>query len=100
MYAGAFGYADDVAPSLDALIEMVSICKPWAAEHQLLVNPSNSKLLYFNISHENLSVKLCGKEDWCFWCDMKLISVILSVVVYLTGQSLNLYVRLIKGVTT
>ena len=35
MYAGAFGYADDVvllAPSLDALREMVSICETYATE--------------------------------------------------------------------
>ena len=65
MYAGAFGYADDVAlpaPSLDALREMVSIRKTYATEYQLLFNPLKSKLMYFNISHENLSVKLCGKE--------------------------------------
>ena len=30
--------------------------------YHLLFNPSKSKLMYFNISHENLSVKLCGKE--------------------------------------
>ena len=65
MYAGAFGYSDDVvllAPSLDALREMVSICETYATEYHLLYNPSKSKLMYFNISHENLSVKLCGKE--------------------------------------
>ena len=65
MYAEAFGCADDVvflAPSLDALREMVSICERYATEYQLLFNPSKSKLMYFNISHENLSVKLCGKE--------------------------------------
>ena len=65
MYAGAFGYADDVvflAPSLDALREMVSICETYATEYQLLFKPSKSKLMYFNISHENLSVKLCCKE--------------------------------------
>ena len=65
MYAGAFGYADDVvliASSLDALREMVSICKAYAAEYQLLLNPSKSKLVYFNISYEHLSIKLCGKE--------------------------------------
>ena len=65
MYAGAFGYADDVvllAPSLAALREMVSICETYATEYHLLFNPSKSKLMYFNISHDNLSVKLCGKE--------------------------------------
>ena len=54
MYAGAFGYADDVvllAPSLDALREMVSICETYAAEYHLIFNPSKSKLMYFNISH-------------------------------------------------
>ena len=65
MYAGAFGYSDDVvllAPSLDALREMVSICETYATKYQLLYNPSKSKLMYFNIYHGNLSVKLCGKE--------------------------------------
>ena len=65
MYAVAFGYDDDVvllAPSLDALREMVSFCETYATEYQLLYNPSMSKLMYFNISHENLSAKLCGKE--------------------------------------
>ena len=65
MYAGAFGYADDVvllAPLPDALREMVSICEIYATEYHLLFNPSKSKVMYFNISHTNLSVKLCGKE--------------------------------------
>ena len=65
MYAVAFGYADDVVlldPSLGALREMVSICETYDTEYQLLFNPSKSKLMYFNISHENFSVKLCGKE--------------------------------------
>ena len=93
MYAGAFEYADDVvllAPSLDALREMVSISETYATEYQLVFNPSKSKLMSFNISHDNLR---------CFWYHMKLISVILSVVIYLIWQSLNLYVLLIKGVT-
>ena len=44
------------------LREMVSICEAYAAEYHPLYNPSKSKLTYFNISHEKLSVKLCGKE--------------------------------------
>ena len=43
MYAGAFVYSDDVvllAPSLDALREMVSICETYATEYNLLFNPS------------------------------------------------------------
>ena len=51
-----------LAPSLDALREMVTICETYATEYHLLFNPSKSKLMYFNIYHENLSVKLCGKE--------------------------------------
>ena len=65
MYAGSFGYADDVvflALLLDALRGMVSICETYATEYHLLFNPSKSKLMYFNISHKNLSVKLCSKE--------------------------------------
>ena len=65
MYARAFGNADDVvllAPSLDALRKMVSICEAYAAEYHLLFNPSKSKLMYFNLSYENFSVELCGKE--------------------------------------
>ena len=65
MYAGAFGYADDVvllAPSLNTLRGMVSICETHTTEYQILFNPSKSKLMYFNISHENLSIKLCAKE--------------------------------------
>ena len=100
MYAGAFGYADDVvllAPSLNALKEMVSICETYATEYQLLFKKSKSKLMYFNISHENFSVKLSGKE-------MLLVSHetflgTFMVVIYLIGQSLNLSVLLIKGVT-
>ena len=51
-----------LAPSLGALREMVSICETYATEYHLLFNPSKSKLMYFNIYHENLRVKLCGKE--------------------------------------
>ena len=64
MYARAFGYADDVvliAPSVGTLREIVSICKAYAAEYNLLLNPSKSKVMYIT-SHENLNVKLCGKE--------------------------------------
>ena len=65
MYAGAFGYADDmvlIAPSVGTLREIVTICKAYAAEYNLLFNPSKLKLMYFNTSHENVYVKLCGKE--------------------------------------
>ena len=54
LYAGAFGYADDVAllaPLLDALREMVSIYETYAAEHYLLFNISKSKLMYFKTCH-------------------------------------------------
>ena len=95
-------YADDVvllAPSLDALREMLAICETYATEYHLLFNPSNSKLMYFNISHENLSVKLCDKEVLLVSQSHETYLGNFMVVIYLIGQSLNLYVLLIKVVT-
>ena len=64
MYAGAFGWADDVvllAPSLERNgVNLRNICYRISCNYYLI--PSKSKLMYFNVSHENLSDKLCGKE--------------------------------------
>ena len=41
-YAGAFGYADDialVAPSISGLRKMISICEVYAEEYHILFNP-------------------------------------------------------------
>ena len=49
VFAGAFGYADDILlldPSLDALRHMIGICEDYAQEFYILVNLSKSKLIY------------------------------------------------------
>ena len=54
VYAGAFGYADDVAlvaPSLYSLKYMIAICEEFPKKHQITFNPTKSKLLYFNASN-------------------------------------------------
>ena len=50
-YAGAFGYADDIAllaPSLQCLNGMISICEEYARSHSITFNPNKSKLLCYN----------------------------------------------------
>ena len=50
-YAGAFGYADDIAllaPSLQCLKCMISICEEYARSHSITFNPNKSKLLCYN----------------------------------------------------
>ena len=47
-YAGAFGYADNialVAPSIYYLKEIVNICEQFAHEYRISFNPSKSKLM-------------------------------------------------------
>ena len=54
VYAGAFGYADDmalVAPSLYSLKCMIATCEEFAKKHQITFNPTKSKLLCFNASN-------------------------------------------------
>ena len=49
-YAGAFGYADDIAflaPSLQCLKGMISICEEYARSHSITFNPNKSKLLCY-----------------------------------------------------
>ena len=65
VFAGAFGYADDIvllAPSLDALRHMIGICEDYAQEFHIFFNPSKSKLMYYKVSHDNLHVKLCNQD--------------------------------------
>ena len=55
-YAGAFGYADDialVAPSLSSLKQMIQICEQFAESHSITFNPSKTKLLCFNMKLES-----------------------------------------------
>ena len=54
VYAGAFGYADDVAlvaSSLYSLKCMIATCKEFAKKHQITFNLTKSKLLYFHASN-------------------------------------------------
>ena len=87
--AGTFGYADDsvlLAPSLDALRHMIGICEDYAQEFHILFNPSKSKLMYYNVSHDNLHVKLCNQDVH-----------IVSKEIYLGNYiSENIYDRAIK----
>ena len=55
-YAGAFGYADDVAlvaPSLSSLKQMIKICEQFAESHSITFNPSKTKFLCFNMKLES-----------------------------------------------
>ena len=55
-YAGAFGYADDialVAPSLYNLKQMIKICEQFAESHIITFNPSITKLLCINMKLES-----------------------------------------------
>ena len=55
-YAGAIGYADDialVAPSLSSLKQMIQICEQFAESHSITFNPSKTKLLCFNLKLES-----------------------------------------------
>lgn len=64
-FAGALGYADDVAliaPSLESLKQMIVICEKYAEEYSIKFNPNKSKLMCFNSNNscENISISLCG----------------------------------------
>ena len=50
-YAGAFGYADDIAlivSSIYSLEKMIITCKKYVITHCITFNPSKSKLMCFN----------------------------------------------------
>ena len=52
MFAGAFGYADDIAiaaPSICCMRQMILICEQYAKEHEIRFNPIKSKLLCHNL---------------------------------------------------
>ena len=56
-FAGAFGYADDIVPLAPSLHHMIGICEDYAQEFHILFSPSKSKLMNYNVSHDNLHVK-------------------------------------------
>ena len=56
-YAGAFGYADDIAlisPSFYSLKKMISICESYAIKYHITFNPIKSKLICFNVDPSDL----------------------------------------------
>ena len=65
MFAGAFGYVDDITiatPSIYCMRQMILICEQYAKEYKIMLNPIKSKLLCYNlISNFIPSVKLCGQ---------------------------------------
>ena len=64
-FAGAFGYADDLAlvsPSLSGLRQMIQICEQYAMEYSIVFNPVISNLMCFNsVSSDKPYITLCGK---------------------------------------
>ena len=54
IFAGSFGYADDVAlvaPTLYAMDKMIKVCEIFADKIGLLFNPLKSKLLCYNVDN-------------------------------------------------
>ena len=65
---------------------MIGICEDYAQEFHIFFNPSKSKLMYYNVSHDNLHVKLCNQDVH-----------IVSKEIYLGNYiSENIYDRAIK----
>ena len=59
IFAGAFGYANDIvllAPSADALNIVISICEEYTYGFSILFNPRKSKLMCFNVNVHNLDI--------------------------------------------
>ena len=57
-YAGAFGYADDIAlvsRSIYALKKMISVCESYAQDYHITFNPAKSIWLCFNVSSSDIS---------------------------------------------
>ena len=71
VYAGAFGYADDVAlvdTPLYSLRCMIATCEEFAKEYQISFNPTKSKLICFNgnIDHTLLYYLEWSTSFCCF----------------------------------
>ena len=64
-FAGAFGYADDVAliaPPLYALKKMISVCESYAERYHITFNPTKSKLICYNIDPSTLGPICLNKQ--------------------------------------
>ena len=66
-YAGAIGYADDIAllaPSASALRMMLNVCQNFASSHSLTFNPDKTQLICFactKLHPISYSISFCGK---------------------------------------
>ena len=98
-YAGAFGYADDialVAPSLYCLKIMISICETFANKYSISFSPSKSKLLCFNVDFSNVApVFINGKRVKVVQSDVHLGSYISTNItdINIVGHVCDLYQR-------
>ena len=68
-FAGAFGYADDLAllaPTVNSLKYMINICEKYASEFYIKFNTKKSKTMYFNCK-DNVEVNniYTLKFDYC-----------------------------------
>ena len=62
--AGDFGYDGDIvllSPSVDALRHMICICEAYAEDYNIILNPTKSTLLYYNVTHTHLIIELSGQ---------------------------------------
>ena len=67
MFAGAFGYADDVAliaPSIYALKKMISVCESYAERYHTIFNSTKSKLLCYNVDHPSSLGPIYLNNQW------------------------------------
>ena len=65
-YAGAFGYADDIAllsPTIYGLRKMISICEKYAVDFHITFNPIKSKLICYNIDSSSVPPIYLNKES-------------------------------------
>ena len=106
-YAGAFGYADDialvaaddialVAPSLYCLKKMISICETFANKYSISINFSKSKLLCFNVDSSNVApVFINGKRVEVVQSDVHLGNYISTNITdrNIVGHVCDLYQR-------
>ena len=64
LFAGAFGYADDVslaAPSVKATKSMLKICETFAYEYDVQFNSSKSMMIVFNTTQKVPSISFNGE---------------------------------------
>ena len=93
-YAGAFGYAVDialVASSLYCLKKMISICQTIENKYSISFNPSKSKLLCFNVDSSDVApVFINGKRVEVVQSDVHLgnyISILILLAEILLDMS-------------